>query len=116
MRGRANILNMQRPRLLSVAEAAGVLEASEAYVRRLLLRQRLYGIKVGVVWAIFPDDLEAFKRMRRPPGRPRKVDVNLFDQASAAYITSERSGAGTGRFLRQRQPLRVKKKRGRRAS
>src|SRR6185312_8912409 len=73
---------MARPRLLSVAEAASELSASEAYVRRLLLRQRLYGIKVGVVWAIFPDDLEAFKRTRRPPGRPRnRVDAPT-DQAS----------------------------------
>ena len=62
---------MQRPRLLSVAEAAAELNASEAYVRRLLLRGRLFGIKVGTVWAIFPEDLEAFRRGRRRPGRPR---------------------------------------------
>jgi hypothetical protein len=30
-------------------------------VRRLLLRQRLYGTKVGSMWAIFPNNLEAFK-------------------------------------------------------
>jgi hypothetical protein len=42
-------------------------------VRRLLLQQRLYGIKVGPVWAILPEDLEQFKRMRRGPGRPRKA-------------------------------------------
>lgn len=66
---------MQRPRLLSVSEAAAELRASEAYVRRLLLRQRLYGIKVGTVWAILPDDLEAFKRVRRAPGRPPKPPV-----------------------------------------
>jgi hypothetical protein len=41
-------------------------------VRRLLLKQRLYGIKVGPVWAILPEDLERFKRMRRGPGRPPK--------------------------------------------
>jgi excisionase family DNA binding protein len=63
--------------LLSVAEAAAELNASEAYVRRLLLRQRLYGIKVGIVWAILPADLEAFKRMRRPPGRPRKLATSV---------------------------------------
>jgi hypothetical protein len=38
----------------------------------LLARQRLYGTKVGSVWAIYPDDLDAFKQIRRPPGRPRK--------------------------------------------
>jgi len=65
-------LAVERPRLLSVAEAAAELDASEAYVRRLLLRQRLYGIKIGFVWAIFPEDLAAFKRTRRPPRRPRR--------------------------------------------
>jgi excisionase family DNA binding protein len=62
-----------RPRLLSVAEAASELNASDAYVRRLLLGQRLYGIKVGRVWAILPEDLEEFKRLRRRRGRPRKA-------------------------------------------
>ena len=55
---------MKRPRLLSVAEVAAELDASEAYVRRLLLRQRLYGTKLGFVWVIYPDDLEAFKLLR----------------------------------------------------
>jgi hypothetical protein len=41
-------------------------------VRRLLASQRLYGAKIGFVWALYPDDIEAFKQMRRPPGRPRK--------------------------------------------
>ena len=39
----------------------------------MLARQRLYGTKVGSVWAIFPDDVEAFRRTRRPAGRPRKL-------------------------------------------
>jgi hypothetical protein len=87
--------------LLSVAEAASELSASEAYVRRLLLRQRLYGIKVGIVWAILPDDLEAFKRTRRPPGRPRKLAVSAVDQASATRVVRERKRAGANRLLRK---------------
>lgn len=94
---------MARPRLLSVAEAAAELSASEAYVRRLLLRQRLYGIKVGIVWAIFPNDLEAFKRGRRPPGRPRKLAASALDQAPAKRISRERNLAGTDRLLRKRR-------------
>jgi len=85
-----------------VAEAAAELNASEAYVRRLLLRQRLYGTKLGFVWAIYPDDLEAFKRMRRPPGRPRKA-IASGNKASLAHIAGERVRAGTGRLLRQRR-------------
>jgi excisionase family DNA binding protein len=86
---------------MSVAEAAAELNASEAYVRRLLLRQRLYGTKLGFVWAIYPDDVEAFKRMRRPPGRPRKAVQNA-NNASLALIADERKEAGTGGLLRQR--------------
>jgi excisionase family DNA binding protein len=91
---------IDRPRLLSVAEAAAELKASKAYVRRMLARQRLYGIKVGSVWAIFPDDVEAFKRTRRPAGRPRKLPEILPDTASA--IVGERAHAGTHRMLRRR--------------
>ena len=91
----------QRPRLLSVAEAATELDASEAYVRRLLMCQRLYGIKVGVVWAILPEDLEAFKRTRRPPGRPRKLVVRAEEAASTKRIAGERRGARTNRLLRK---------------
>ena len=88
--------------MLSVADAAAELEASEAYVRRLLLRQRLYGIKVGTVWAILLDDLEAFRRTRRPPGRPRKLTISAVDRASTTRIALERRRAGTNRFLRKR--------------
>jgi len=94
---------IERPRLLSVREAASELNASEAYVRRLLMRQRLYGIKVGIVWAILPDDLEAFRRTRRPPGRPRKLVASATDQASTTRIARERKRAGTGRLLRKRR-------------
>jgi excisionase family DNA binding protein len=94
---------MQRPRLLSVAEAAAELNASKAYVRRLLARQRLYGTKLGSVWAVYADDLEAFKRMRRPPGRPRRLDAVTPDGASPEQIAGEGVGAGTDRQLRKRR-------------
>jgi hypothetical protein len=70
-------------------------------VRRLLLRQRLYGIKVGPVWAIFPNDLEAFKRTRRPPGRPPKADTSEAGEASIVRIALDRKRAGTNRLLRK---------------
>jgi hypothetical protein len=72
-------------------------------VRRLLLRQRLYGIKVGPVWAIFPNDLDAFKRTRRAPGRPRKLLESALDKASVISIVSERKHANTDRLLRKRR-------------
>ena len=90
-------MKIERPRLLSVAEAAAELKASKAYVRRMLARQRLYGTKVGSVWAIFPDDVEAFKRTRRPAGRPRKAPAMPPD--GALDFTSEREDAAVGQLL-----------------
>src|SRR5207237_8351455 len=82
---------MDRPRPLSVAEAARALQASEAYVRRLLITRRLFGIKVGPVWGVYEEDLESFKRLRRPPGRPRKVGVPspAVSAAKAASAATE---------------------------
>ena len=71
-------------------------------MRRLLLRERLYGTKIGSVWAIYPDDLEAFSRTRRPPGRPRKLELSRSEKASAIHIAGERTIAGTDPLLRKR--------------
>jgi len=97
---------VDRQRLLSVTEAAAELHASEAYVRRLLIRERLYGIKVGPVWAIYGEDLEIFKRGRRAPGRPPKSAAQRQEEADAQRrIATERMAAGTERLLRQpREP------------
>jgi hypothetical protein len=92
---------MVRPRLLSVSDAAAELKASEAYVRRLLLRKRLYGIKVGPVWAIFPDDLEVFKRIRRRPGRPSKAAQIAAPLESTDHMNKDRARAGTNRALKR---------------
>ena len=86
-----------------MSEVAAELKASEAYVRRMLLRGRLYGLKVGIVWAILPADLDAFKRTRRPPGRPRRVVESSADKASTARRTRERKGAQTDPLLRKRR-------------
>lgn len=66
----------------------------------MLARQRLYGIKLGSVWAIFPDDVEAFRRTRRPPGRPRTAPMT--EPFTASAIAGERAHAGTHRLLRKR--------------
>ena len=81
---------------MSVAEAAEILGASDAYVRRLLLSQRLFGVKVGPVWAIYKEDLDSFQRMRRQPGRPPKTTTQRSqERAVRSRITSERTAAKT---------------------
>ena len=62
-------------------------------MRRLLLTQRLYGIKVGPVWAILPQDLEQFKRMRRGPGRPRK-SIRVLARVERNELFKRRRKAG----------------------
>ena len=70
-----------------------MLKTSDAYVRRLLLRERLFGVKVGQVWAIYKEDLENFQRLRRPPGRPRKVVDPGAQDGEIRRIDAERSHA-----------------------
>lgn len=65
-------------------------------MRRLLITQRLFGIKVGPVWAIYPEDLASFSRLRRPRGRPRKGEARPGGEAERrTRIDSERTSAGT---------------------
>ena len=93
---------IDRPRPFSVPEAAAVLQSSEAYVRRLLISRRLYGVKIGPVWAIYPEDLESFRRLRRPPGRPQKsANATRAEAEMRVRINSERSSAGTRHALRK---------------
>jgi hypothetical protein len=77
-----------------------MLHASPAYVRRLLASQRLFGIKVGPVWGVYPEDLESFLRGRRSPGRPRKAAARpLGEDDTRDRITHERASAGTDESL-----------------
>jgi excisionase family DNA binding protein len=92
---------MERPRLMSVSEAAADLHVSEAYVRRLLIERQLYGIKIGPVWAIFPNDLDAFKQIRRPPGRPAKAPVSTREREDAERVAGERKHDRTDHLLRR---------------
>jgi hypothetical protein len=79
-----------------------VLQSSEAYVRRLLISRRLYGVKVGPVWAIYPDDLEGFRRLRRPPGRPPKTEARpRGEMEMRTRIDKERASTGVDSALRE---------------
>lgn len=79
-----------------------MLGASEAYVRRLLVSGRLYGIKVGPVWGIYREDLEDFLRVRRPPGRPPKAAVRPPGEADTRLrIERDKVSAQTTYSLRR---------------
>ena len=79
-----------------------MLQSSEAYVRRLLISRRLYGVKVGPVWAIYPEDLEGFRRLRRPPGRPPKNEARSRGEVEMrSRIDKERAATGADHALRK---------------
>lgn len=87
---------MRPSRPLSVAEAASILGASDAYVRRLLTTQQLFGVKIGPVWGVYREDLESFQRVRRPPGRPPKTErQSVAEKTTRATINLERTFAQT---------------------
>jgi hypothetical protein len=72
------------------------MHASPAYVRRLLASRRLFGIKVGPVWGVYLEDLEAFQRGRRPPGRPCKAAARpIGEDDTRNRITGDLAAAGT---------------------
>ena len=75
-------------------------------MRRLLASQRLFGIKVGPVWGVYPEDLESFMRGRRPPGRPRKAATRPIDEEETRQrITDERAAVGTDGALMKPKTL-----------
>ena len=59
-------------RLLTTPQAAALMDRDPSLVRRLARAGRLPAIKQGRDWLYKREDLEAFARIDRPCGRPRK--------------------------------------------
>ncbi len=59
------------PKLLSVKDAADILELSEPRIKQMIYRNELNAEKVGNQWVIRETDLNAVKE-RRTVGRPPK--------------------------------------------
>lgn len=62
-------------RLLTTHEVAEILELSIRQVQMLITTQRLPATKVGHIWVVAANDVEA-ARTRRKVGRPRKLPTN----------------------------------------
>lgn len=61
-------------KLLSVKDAAEILELSEQRIKQLIYEGRLSAEKVGNQWIIFESDLDSVRD--RQTGRPAKKDDN----------------------------------------
>lgn len=55
-----------------LSKAARELHMSHVSVWRHVQAGRLKARRVGPIWLVKREDLEAFKRLERPKGRPRK--------------------------------------------
>jgi len=58
--------------LLNVAQAAEELGLSPVMMRRYCKEGRIDAKKVGALWVITREALEAFKKTPRPVGRPKE--------------------------------------------
>lgn len=57
---------------LNTAQAADVLGVTSIRVRQLIAEGRLKPTRVGSVYLLLRSDVEAFKKQKRAPGRPKK--------------------------------------------
>jgi excisionase family DNA binding protein len=62
-------------RLLEVSHVAHRLSVSDGYVRKLIREKKLKAIRLGSIFRIDPDDLQAFINQLRddPPHEPAKL-------------------------------------------
>lgn len=58
--------------IVSVTQAAEELQISDTRVRVLIKDGKLPAQQVGREWAILRPNLEWFRKLDRPPGRPAK--------------------------------------------
>ncbi len=63
---------MEKGELLSLPIAAKELGMSHTTLWRLVKAGKVTSVKVGNSYGIYRDDLDAFRKIERPIGRPRK--------------------------------------------
>lgn len=76
--------------LVGVTVAAQELHLSPNRVRQLIKAGRLPAQKIGREYAITREDLEAFKALDRPVGRPPKEDEDGSDHRAPDSARQER--------------------------
>ena len=63
-------------RYFTTTEAAAILNVDPSRVRMLCKLSRIETLKVGNTYGIAEDVLEQFASLQRPPGRPRRNEVD----------------------------------------
>jgi excisionase family DNA binding protein len=77
--------------VLSTTEACQVTGFSSAYIQRLLRDRRIEGFKLGSVWHIYEDSLNAFvaQTRKRGPKGPRKKSMPAQSEKSSTDSGSD---------------------------
>ena len=66
---------------LDIKQVAQELKLSRQRIQQLCAQGRL-GTKVGIQWVITREELDAFKAIPRPVGRPKEEGEDETDQAA----------------------------------
>lgn len=69
--------------LLPTSEACKITGFSSAYIQRLLREKRIEGQKIGAVWLVYEDSLQAFAaqpRKRGPKGPHKNIQAKKNSQ------------------------------------
>jgi excisionase family DNA binding protein len=79
--------------ILTVPEVATTLNVTQEYVRRLLRNKRLTGFKLGDVWRVKSEDLDAFISKKIKTTRGTVVSTRAGGAAGAG--ASDKKATGT---------------------
>jgi excisionase family DNA binding protein len=59
-------------KFIAVAEASEISGFTTGYIRKLLRRGRIEGLRIGRDWVTTEEAIREYLRTKRGPGRPRK--------------------------------------------
>lgn len=65
-----------KPKLLTTVQAAKALKLSRCRVMQFCREGRI-GQQIGRYWLISTKELQAFRAVKRPPGRPKEKKSNV---------------------------------------
>ncbi len=79
--------------LLPTTEACKITGFSSTYIQRLLRNERLEGVKLGPVWLVYEDSLNAFMAQprKRGPKGPHKKSVQDSLDTQVHHEQTERA-------------------------
>jgi excisionase family DNA binding protein len=78
--------------VLSTAEASKIARVDPTYIQRLLRQERIEGVRVGTVWLVYEDSLNAFMaqpRRRGPKSRKKSEQGQVKPSPDIRHVEVE---------------------------